>query len=105
VKPDGCRGRPAGTSTPLSGTRLLQLIQDHTHHFRDFVHYIAVPESQNAVAFGFKERRSFGIIFFLVKVLAAIHFDNQFAARGAKVSNVRSDGMLAAESDAELIVA
>ena len=50
-------------------------------------------------AFGGEESRALGVVFFLVEVLTAIQLDDQFLARGAKVGDVRPNGVLAAEMD------
>jgi len=50
-------------------------------------------------AFGFQESRSFPVVIFLLQVLAAVQFNDQFLARGTKVDNIRSNGMLVSKVD------
>jgi hypothetical protein len=56
-----------------------------------------IPESQNPITLCVKVCRSLSIINFLLKMLTAVQFDNQFLARGTEIHNVVSDGMLVAE--------
>jgi hypothetical protein len=53
-----------------------------------------ILKSQDPVT-PFREiNRSLGIIFNLVEVLAAVHLDDQFFARGAEIGDIGVDGML-----------
>jgi len=45
------------------------------------------------------------IVFSLIQVLAAIHLNDDFQARGAEIHDVRADGMLATEMDTSEVVA
>ncbi len=65
----------------------------------NIVVYIVIPETQYTITFRFEERRSFSIVFFLFKVLAAVQFDHEFLLWSAKIHDIRSNGMLAAEMD------
>ena len=71
--------------------------QDDSHHAIDVIHYIVIPETENAIAVFFEICGAFCIIFFLIEVLAAIQFDDEFLARGTKIGDIRTDCMLVAE--------
>jgi hypothetical protein len=74
--------------------------QDDSHHAIDIVHHIAIPEAENAVAVPFKIGSALSIIFFLIDVLAAIQFDDEFLTRSTEIGDVRANGVLAAEMNA-----
>ena len=81
------------------GPRLLQRLQDGGgDSFRVFED-VAIPETQNAEALGFKpgcSRR----VGFRIGMLAAIGFDDQFQLQAGEVRHEAADRTLAAEFDA-----
>lgn len=58
-----------------------------------------VPETQHAVAPRLQEFSSLFIVFLLVKMLAAIQFNDDLLAWGAKVNNVMTNCVLASKMD------
>ena len=78
---------------------LMQGIQNRLDHQLDISEDVVIPEPQDTVPSLFKGPGSFGIKFSLLKVLAAIQFNDQFWAWGAKIDNVVPDSMLAPKPD------
>ena len=59
--------------------------------------YFVIPKPQHTIAGSLEESRSFLISSSLLYVLTAVQFDNQYTLHTAKISNTRTDRMLAAK--------
>ena len=77
----------------------LQGFQDGAQHLVDVVHHLAIEETQHTISLLLEEGGAIGVVCLLIQVLAAIHFDDEFFARLAKIYDVRTNSMLPAEAD------
>lgn len=80
--------------------RSLQSLQDHTQNSIHILHDLIIPKTQHPVAGSSEICGSFHIIFSLVDMTAAIHFDDQFHIGRAKIHNIGADRVLPAEMNA-----
>jgi hypothetical protein len=66
-------------------------------YFLNIASDLIIPETQNPKSFRFKVSSSLNVIFFLINMLPAIHFDDQLQAWGTEVDYISPDSMLSAK--------
>jgi hypothetical protein len=79
----------------LSGA--LNLQQNRADNTFQIIRNFIIPETQHFVTFGLQELGALLIVLLLFEMLTAIQFDDEFLAWRAKVNDVVTNGMLAAE--------
>lgn len=73
---------------------VFQFIQYHLNHTIQVIGHVIIPKPQHFIPLIVKITRSEIIIIFLIKMLAAIQFYDQFQAKGTEVCNILTNGML-----------
>jgi hypothetical protein len=68
-------------------------------HTFDLIHDFIVPKAQNTVSLRFQKCSPLGIVLFLLQMLAAIQFDDEFPAGGTEVNHIITDSMLVPKMD------
>ena len=99
----GTGWKPKGAKWGTGGHPLLTLLgygmMNGLEHGLDIIFYLVIPKADHSIPLGFKIGRAFGIRVFLIQMLAAIHFDNEFLSRRAEINDEGTDGMLPAKTD------
>jgi len=75
----------------------MYFLKNPSHHIFDIIHHVAIPKSHNPISSGCQIGCTFSIIFFLVKMLAAIQFDNKFLTWSAEIGDIWTYSVLAAK--------
>lgn len=71
----------------------------------DIVHHLMIPETDDPVTQRSKIFSSFGVIRFLLQVLAAVQFDDEFPLNAAEIGDILANGMLPSKIYAQLVSA
>ena len=68
------------------------------NYFMDTLEDVIIGEANHAITFFFfKPTRAFFVVFFLVQMRVAIHFNDQIPFGAKEIKDVRSNGMLSAK--------
>ena len=71
----------------------------------NIIHHTIIPKADDFVAERVQVFCSFFIVFFLLQVLTAIQFDDEFLFDADKIGNVLANGVLPSKVDSQLVVA
>ena len=77
--------------------RVTECLRNPLQHSFDILHYLVVPEAQDAIALLYQKSGPPSILLRLCGMLAPIQFHDQATFRAAEVSDEATDGMLATE--------
>lgn len=78
----------------LTYNLFFQGLNNNKYHTFDVLHHLMIPKPENAIAACLQIPGPFGIVLFLLQMLAAVQFEDEFLARRAEINHILSNCML-----------